>query len=106
MEIYVCDVDGSNLIQVTDLGKANWAPYFHPSGEKLVFSSNHHSDRGYQFNIFEINIDGSGLRQITHDNTFDAFPMFSFDGSKLIFSSNRNNNGTRDTNIFLADWVE
>ena len=106
MEIYVCDVDGSNLIQITDLGKANWAPYFHPSGEKLVFSSNHHSDRGYQFNIFEINLDGSGLRQITHDNTFDAFPMFSFDGKKLIFSSNRNNNGTRDTNIFIADWVE
>ncbi|MDA3943326.1 MAG: hypothetical protein PF694_07285 [Bacteroidetes bacterium] len=106
MEIYVCDVDGSNLTQVTKLGKANWAPYFHPSGEKLVFSSNHHSDIGYQFNIFMINLDGSGLQQITHDDTFDAFPMFSFDGTKLIFSSNRNNNGTRDTNIFLADWVE
>lgn len=106
MEIYVCDVDGSNLTQVTDLGKANWAPYFHPSGEKILFSSNHHSDRGYQFNIFMINLDGSGLTQITHDKTFDAFPMFSFDGKKLIFSSNRNNQGTRDTNIFLADWVE
>jgi hypothetical protein len=24
----------------------------------------------------------------------------------LIFSSNRNNHGTRDTNLFLADWVD
>ncbi|MDP2235353.1 MAG: hypothetical protein Q8J88_02860 [Bacteroidales bacterium] len=106
MEIYVCDVDGSNLMQVTKLGKANWAPYFHPSGEKILFSSNHHSARGYQFNIFMINLDGTGLKQITFDDTFDAFPMFSFDGKKLIFSSNRNNNGTRDTNMFIADWVE
>jgi hypothetical protein len=106
MEIYVCNVDGSDLRQVTKLGKANWAPYFHPSGNKLVFSSNHQSERGYQFNIFMINLDGTGLKQITFDNTFDAFPMFSFDGKKLIFSSNRNNNGTKDTNIFLADWTE
>ncbi len=106
MEIYVCDVDGSNLKQVTNLGKANWAPYFHPSGEKILFSSNHHSERGFQFNIFMINLDGTGLKQITFDNTFDSFPMFSFDGTKLIFSSNRNNGGTRDTNIYIADWVE
>lgn len=106
MEIYVCNADGSNLRQITHLGKANWAPYFHPSGEKIVFSSNHHSKRGYQFNIFMINLDGTGLRQISFDETFDAFPMFSFDGKKLIFSSNRNNNGTKSTNIFIADWVD
>jgi Tol biopolymer transport system component len=53
-----------------------------------------------------IDLDGNNLKQITFDKTFDAFPMFSFDGKKLIFSSNRNNGGTRDTNIFLADWVE
>jgi Tol biopolymer transport system component len=106
MEIFVCDADGSNLVQVTNLGKANWAPYFHPSGNKILFSSNHHSERGFQFNIFMINLDGTGLKQITFDKTFDAFPMFSFDGKKLIFSSNRNNGGTRDTNLFIADWVE
>ncbi|MCE1201349.1 MAG: hypothetical protein LWX09_04525 [Bacteroidia bacterium] len=106
MEIFVCDVDGSNLRQVTNLGKANWAPYFHPSGDKILFSSNHHSERGWQFNIFMINLDGTGLKQITFDDTFDSFPMFTFDGKKLIFSSNRNNNGTRDTNLFIADWVE
>ncbi len=106
MEIFVCNVDGSDLRQVTSLGKANWAPYFHPSGQKIIFSSNHHAPRGYQFNLFMINLDGTGLEQITFDPTFDAFPMFSFDGKKLIFSSNRHNGGTRDTNLFIADWVE
>ncbi len=106
MEIYVCNADGSDLRQVTSLGKANWAPYFHPSMEKVVFSSNHASPRGYQFNLFMINLDGTGLEQITFDGVFDAFPMFSFDGRKLIFSSNRNNGGTRATNLFIADWVE
>lgn len=34
MEIYTCNVDGSNLHQVTHLGKANWAPFYHPAGKK------------------------------------------------------------------------
>ncbi|MCB9309433.1 MAG: PD40 domain-containing protein [Lewinellaceae bacterium] len=106
MELFMCNVDGSDLKQITKLGKANWAPFFHPSGKKVIFSSNHASSRGYQFNLYMINIDGTGLEQITFDKTFDAFPMFSYDGKKLVFSSNRNNHGTRDTNLFIADWVE
>lgn len=106
MELYVCNVDGSDLRQLTNLGKANWAPYFHPKGDKIIFSSNHAAPRGYQFNLYMINLDGTGLKQITFDKTFDSFPMFSYDGKKLIFASNRNNGGTRDTNLFIADWVD
>ena len=106
MEIYTCNVDGSELKQITKLGKANWAPFFHPSGEKIIFSSNHKSIRGFPFNLFMINIDGSELKQITYDETFDAFPMFSYSGDKIVFSSNRNNGGTRATNLFIADWIE
>jgi Tol biopolymer transport system component len=32
--------------------------------------------------------------------------MFSPDGRYLVFASNRNNGGTRDTNVFLAEWVD
>ncbi|MFN4145447.1 MAG: TolB family protein [Runella sp.] len=107
MEIYVCNVDGSELRQVTKLGKANWAPYFTPDGKKIIFSSNHHSERGYDFQLYTINLDGTGLERITHESYFNAFPMFSYDGKKLIFSSNRNApQGTRDTNLFIADWVD
>ena len=106
MEIYTCNIDGSDLKQITRLGKANWAPFYHPSGNKIIFSSNHAGARGFEFNLYMINIDGTGLERITYDPVFDAFPMFSYDGKKLIFSSNRNNGGTRYTNLFIADWVE
>lgn len=106
MELYICNVDGSEMRQLTSLGKANWAPFFYPSGEKVIFASNHKGARGFEFNLFMINVDGTGLEQISRDGTFDAFPMFSNDGKRIVFSSNRNNGGTHDTNLFVADWVE
>lgn len=106
MELFVCNADGSDLRQITDLGGANWAPYFHPNGQKIVFASNHHTESGRVFNIFAINLDGTDLQQITFDEVFDSFPMFSPDGKKIVFASNRHNGGTRDTNVFVADWVD
>ena len=32
--------------------------------------------------------------------------MFTRDGGKLVFASNRHNRNPRETNVFLADWVE
>lgn len=106
MEIYTCNVDGTDLKQVTSLGKANWAPFYHPSGKKIIFSSNHHSNKGYDFQLYMINEDGTGLEQITTESIFNAFPMFSPDGKKLVFASNRDNGGTHDTNVFVADWED
>jgi Tol biopolymer transport system component len=106
MEIYTCNIDGSDLKQVTQLGKANWAPFYHPSSNKIIFSSNHHSEKGYDFQLYLINVDGTGLERVTQTSLFNAFPMFSPDGKKLIFSSNRNNGGTRDTNLFVAEWKD
>lgn len=105
MELFICNADGSDLKQITQLGGANWAPFFHPSGKKIIFSSNHVTQR-IPFNLFMINIDGSGLEQITYDTIFDSFAMFSPDGKKLIFASNRHADHPHDTNLFVADWVE
>ncbi len=106
MELYVCNVDGTNQRRITNLGGANWAPFFHPDGKRIIFSSNHHvqDQGGRQFNLFSVKLDGTGLKQITYDKTFDAFPMFSPDGKRLVFSSNRFNGGGRATNLFIADW--
>ena len=103
MELYMCNVDGSELKQVTKLGKANWAPYFSADGKKIIFSSNH-ALGGYHFNLWMCNTDGSELEQISFDPVFDAFPVFSRDGKHLVFSSNRNNNHGHDTNLFMAEW--
>lgn len=106
MELFICNVDGSDLKQITSLGNANWAPFFHPSGSKVIFSSNHESTRGFPFNLYMINTDGTGLERVTYDQTFDSFAMFSPDGRYLVWASNRFNGGNRDTNLFMAQWVE
>jgi len=106
LEIYVIDADGKNMKQVTNLNAASFAPFFHPDGKRIIFSSNYGSKDRREFNLFIVNIDGSGLEQITFNPTFDGFPMFSPDGKYLIFGSNRFNKNPNDTNVFIAEWVE
>jgi TolB protein len=106
MEVWVADADGKNAKQITSLEQANWAPNFTPDDKHIIFCSNHEYKRGFPFNMYLTDINGKGLEKISRDKGFDAFPMFSPDGKKIIFASNRNNGGTRDTNLFMADWVE
>ena len=102
MEIYTCNVDGSDLKQITHLGKANWAPYYTPDGKKIIFSSNYDATKGFHFNLFTMNTDGSNIEKITEVSTFNAFPMFSRDGKKIVFSSNRNTHGKPGIDLFKA----
>ena len=106
MEVFVANADGSGQRQVTSLGKANWAPTYMPDSKRIIFASNHEYERGFPFNLYTMNEDGTNLEKVSRDKGFDAFPLFSPDGKKVVFSSNRNNGGTRDTNVFIADWVD
>jgi Tol biopolymer transport system component len=106
LEIFVMDADGKNIKQITNLGKASFAPFFHPGGKKIIFSSNYNGDNPRDFNLFMINLDGTGLERITYNPTFDGFPMFSPDGKYFVFGSNRFNKKDTDTNIFIAEWVD
>jgi TolB protein len=106
MEVWVANADGSDAHQVTSFGQANWAPAYMPDSKHIIFASNHEYKRGFPFNLYTINEDGSNLQKISHDKGFDAFPMFSPNRNKIVFCSNRHNGGTRDTNVFVADWVE
>lgn len=106
LDIFVMDADGSNKVQLTDNGAANFGPYFFPDGERIIFSSNLGDPNGREFDLWSINVDGSGLEQITHSGDFDGFPMFNSDGTKLIFASNRGNEIPGETNLFIADWVD
>jgi TolB protein len=106
MEIWIAEADGSNARQISNFGQANWAPAFMPDSRRIIFASNHEYKRGFPFNLYIMDEEGKNLRKVSRDNGFDAFPMFSPDGKKIVFCSNRNNGGTRDTNIFIADWLE
>ncbi len=106
LEIYVMDADGGNIHQVTHAGAASFAPFFHPDGKRIIFSSNMDGNNPRNFDLYMINEDGSGLERITYNETFDGFPMFTHDGKYLVFGSNRFNKKPGDTNIFLAEWVD
>ncbi len=106
MDIWVMDADGSNQRQVTSLGGASFAPYFHPDGRRIIFASNYKNPRSRNFDLYLVNADGEGLEQITTNAEFDAFPMFSPDGRQLVWASNRHGKVQGETNIFIADWVE
>jgi TolB protein len=106
MEVWVANADGSNARQVSSFGQANWAPAYMPDSKRIIFASNHEYKRGFPFNLYTMNEDASNLQKVSRDKGFDAFPMFSPNGKKIVFCSNRNNGGTRDTNVFIADWIE
>jgi TolB protein len=104
LEIFVMNADGTAVRQVTSLGGASFAPYFHPDGRRILFSSNFHNPRGRDFELYLVNIDGTNLERVTWNGTFDGFPMFSPDGRKLVFASNRLAKTEGETNVFIADW--
>lgn len=118
MDIWVANGDGTDARQVTYLPGASFAPFFTPDGNRILFSSNFKNPRSPEFDIYAINADGSGLEQITFAPGFDGFPVFSPDGKRLAFSSNRRDveggkyrvsgtpAGEKDTNVFVADWID
>jgi TolB protein len=107
LEIWVMNADGSNKHQVTHNGAANFAPFFHPDGKRIIFASNVADPKNARdFDLYIINEDGSGLERVTYHPDFDGFPMFTSDGKRLVWASNRNGKVPHETNIFIADWAD
>jgi hypothetical protein len=106
LELYVANADGSEARQITYLGAASFAPYFFPSGKRVIFSSNYGDPKGREFDLWAVNTDGTGLERITYSPGFDGFPIFSPDGKRLAFSSNRHQQHEGDTDVYVAAWKD
>jgi Tol biopolymer transport system component len=106
IELFVMNADGSDRRQVTSNGAANFAPFFHPDGQRIIFSSNVHDPQGRSFNLYLLDLATGEIERVTHGTGFDSFPMFSPDGQRLVFASDRGASGPGEFNIFVADWVE
>ena len=100
----VMNADGSDKRQLTQNGKVNFAPFFHPNGKQIIFSTNANDPRGRAFQLCLINTDGTGFEPVTTDGTFNSFAMFNKDGTKLVFASNGYGSRPGEINIFLAEW--
>ena len=98
--------DGSDVRQVTHNGAANFCPYFHPDGKRIIYASNAGDPKGREFDLWLIGKDGSNPERVTTAEGFDGFPMFSPDGKMIVFASNRADPASHETNLFISDWVE
>jgi TolB protein len=104
LDIYLMNADGTGVRRVTRLAGANFAPFVHPNGRQIIFSSNLHDPSGRSFALYLVNLDGSGLERVTWVDSFASFPMFARDGTRLVFCGNRGVAAPRDLDVFVADW--
>lgn len=99
-EIYVMNVDGSDLTRITDRAGDNVTPAWSPDGEHIAFAAS--PDENSE--IYVMNSDGSGLRRLTDHPGDDSHPHWSADGSRIIFNSART---TPDLEAgWLSQWHE
>jgi Tol biopolymer transport system component len=85
-EIWVCDSDGSNAVQLTAFAgpvtaDLNWSP----DGRRLAFKSSAHGHG----DIYVIDAEGGTPRRLTTEPSDDLMPSWSRDGQWIYFASNR-----------------
>ncbi|MCL7926208.1 MAG: hypothetical protein M8841_00345 [marine benthic group bacterium] len=80
-DVFVSDVDGSNLTRLTDNPRYDAEPTMSRDGEWIVFTSMREGD----LDIYKMRTDGSELTRLTDRPGYDGGPFFSHDGTKIIY---------------------
>jgi Tol biopolymer transport system component len=87
--IWVCDSDGSNLVQLTNYDRPTGAPRWSPGGRRLVFDSL----EAWDANLYVIDADGGVPRRLTQEPSADVTGTWSPDGKWIYFHSDRSGEG-------------
>ncbi len=113
LQLFAISVDGKTEVQLTNnLDQVNWCPFFHPSGNYLVWAGADYSKgpANAPFHLFTMELErkegtlkGGAITQITHSTAQDVLPVFSPDGKSLMWTSTRSPDGT--SQLWIADWL-
>ena len=90
-QVFLMNIDGTGLAQVTDLAEGACQPSFSPDGSRLAFTSpcTGNDDRYAGSALWVINIDGTGLQPLVTAPGGDYDPAWSPDGNRIAFTSLR-----------------
>ena len=85
-EVWVCESDGTNLIQLTHFNPAvTGTPRWSPDGQKIAFDSRPAGNS----DIFVIDVQGGPPRKLTSEPSNEVVPSWSRDGRWIYFASDR-----------------
>ena len=93
LQIWVIDIDGTSLRQLTDVQWGACQPTWSPDGARLIFISPCEGNQeSYDTaSLFIINADGSGMEPLPTTGGGDYDPAWSSDGQFIVFTSMREN---------------
>jgi dipeptidyl aminopeptidase/acylaminoacyl peptidase len=87
--IWVCDADGSNPVQLTSFERTSGTPRWSPDGRNLTFDSVEAGD----WNIYVVDAEGGKPRRLTGEASNETLASWSRDGRFIYFSSDRSGRG-------------
>ncbi len=99
-DIYVMNLDGSGLKNLTNDAFSNIDPYWSPDGTKIAFGSDREDN---QMQVWVMDSDGSNKTRLTNSNGFETEPAWSPDGQTIAFESNRSGSNGFDIWTMNAD---
>jgi len=102
LQIFTNNTAGTAERTITDNRTFHWCPFWHPSGEWLIYT---HADfRGRpNFDLYLVRAKGGEQYRVTSNPEFDGLPVFSPDGKYLMWTSRRG--GLESPQIFIAEFI-
>jgi len=85
MEIWVCDSQGANSVQLTTFEEYSGSPKWSPDGRSIAFDR--HLKQGWR--IFVMAADGGQVRQLNTDSGDEVVPNWSRDGNWIYYAADR-----------------